>query len=214
MTCPLWPPISLLTDPGAYSNTTPQKGEGEVHSVIQATESHSEAKMLLYFPPSQDQNHTSAEQWPRPQPQLGWVQRTSGTPMGRKATPSDKALLRLTSPGSKSQPPSLTWTKKACFPVPCPNPSPPSPPSPGVLLVLETDERPCVRWPFRCGEKKNKNEEPQICLFFNLMEDQGCAPLPHCYGRIQTSELCNAETPETRVIKRLDYLLLLISYGN
>lgn len=26
------------------------------------------------------------------------------------------------------------------------------------------------------------------------MEDQGCVPLPHCYGGIQTPELCNAET--------------------
>lgn len=33
------------------------------------------------------------------------------------------------------------------------------------------------------------------------MEDQACVPLPHCYGGIQTPELCNAETPETWVIK-------------
>lgn len=169
MTCPLWPPISLLQTQGHILTPFHRRGKVKFTKLFKPRKAALRLRRCRIFHPPRIQNHTSAEQGLT-------VTTTSATirlsPKDTRDTDAEESnsfrqssLLRLTSPGSKSQPPSLTWTKKACFPALNPSPPPaPSPPSPGVLLVLETDERPCVSWPFRCGGE-NK-EEPQICLFF------------------------------------------------
>lgn len=183
MACPLWPPISLLQilkplhAPGKVKFT-------EIFKPLKATLSVN--KTLWHFLPLQDsESHKSRAgrcQWPPPQPQWGGARRTPGTVTKRKPTPSDKALLRL------------TWTKKACSLAP--HPQLPRPPAPGALLALETDERPCVSWPFICGKKTRKKGSRSA--FLNLMEDQGCVPLPHCCGGSQQPlpQLCNAWSPQ------------------
>ena len=57
-----------------------------------------------------------------PRHKSGWAQRTPGTLMQRKWTPSNKALLSLTSRGRKPQTPVLPGNKESLFSSPTPTP--------------------------------------------------------------------------------------------
>lgn len=131
-------------------------------------------------------------QWPLPQPQLAWAHRTPGTLMCRGNQLLQTKLRSDSLPKGVDLNPHHSREQRK--PVSQPLAPNPHPTAPGALLVLETDERPCVSWPFRCG-KKTRGKSPRSA-FSNLMEDQGCVLLPHCHGGTQTLKLCNAWSPQ------------------
>lgn len=153
-------------------------------------------------------SHTSAELGSSNAhtPQSDWAQRTPGT-LRRKWTLSDKALLLLTSEGRAPQTPVLHGNKESLFSGPTPTPWSHSGPIDRWKAMYKSVTQ---MW-----EEENKKEGTQIRLHVQFLQWGILALLPQSYWEIHTPKIFNAlSPPETGAIKRLDYLLLLITYSN